>query len=84
LLAERWRTPALVPEEMLAAMATVLLPHHGIATQAAADAIHARLLAHRIEVPVLCFDDRLWVRVSAQVYNAAGDFQQLADTVAAL
>ena len=41
-------------------------------------------LAHefRITVPVFAFADRLWVRISAQVYNETGDYEALAEALA--
>ncbi|KAI3427076.1 hypothetical protein D9Q98_007016 [Chlorella vulgaris] len=47
--------------------------------------VHAALRQrYRIEVPVACVRGRLWCRVSAQVYNELGEYQQLADAVKAL
>ena len=40
--------------------------------------------AHRIEVPVICCQGRLYCRISAQAYNAIGQYEALADAVAAL
>ncbi|KAL3669450.1 hypothetical protein V7S43_005843 [Phytophthora oleae] len=42
------------------------------------DALH---YVHRIEVPVKCVDGRLYVRLSAHVYNCLEDFEKLADAV---
>jgi len=39
------------------------------------DALH---YVHRIEVPVKCVDGRLYVRLSAHVYNCLEDFERLA------
>ena len=36
---------------------------------------------HRIEVPVRAHDGRLWVRLSAQVYNDISDYEALASAV---
>lgn len=36
---------------------------------------------HRIAVPVGHAEGRLWVRISAQVYNDPSDFEALADAV---
>ena len=42
-------------------------------------ALHER---HRIEIPVMVFDGRRHVRISAHVYNEASDYRRLADAVA--
>jgi hypothetical protein len=39
---------------------------------------------HCIEVPVACVGGRLFVRISAQIYNNIGDYQALADAVLGL
>ena len=36
------------------------------------------LREHGIEVPVLPIDGKLWVRISAQVYNELPDYEALA------
>jgi isopenicillin-N epimerase len=36
---------------------------------------------HRVEVPVIAFADRLWVRISAQIYNEIADYRRLADAL---
>jgi len=58
------------------------LPGKEPASEDSARRWHDRLWAqHRIEVPVLAFDQRLWVRISAQIYNEASDFEALARAV---
>lgn len=39
---------------------------------------------HRIEVPVVCVAERLWVRISCQAYNEIADYKHLADAVSTL
>jgi isopenicillin-N epimerase len=39
---------------------------------------------HHIEVPVACMEGRLFVRISAQVYNRLGDYQRLAEVVSSM
>jgi isopenicillin-N epimerase len=82
LLAETWDTPIGAPAAMRAAMAAVALPGTGDADPVMAAAIHDRLWTeHRIEVPIVPFAGRLWVRVSAQAYNDLDDYRRLADAV---
>lgn len=36
---------------------------------------------HRIEVPFSAYDDRVWVRISGQLYNAPEDYSRLAEVM---
>jgi isopenicillin-N epimerase len=59
------------------AMATVRLPlpPGRIADRVTASAVHDRLLHdHQIEIPVMLMGDALWIRLSAQAYNAPADY----------
>jgi isopenicillin-N epimerase len=78
LLASSWGTRIGVAEAMRGSMAIVQAP------TAAGDAasLHDRLWQdHRIEVPVIPLDDRLWLRISAQAYNEIEDYQRLAESL---
>jgi isopenicillin-N epimerase len=83
MLAERWQTKFEIPREMVGSMATVPLPPQAGATDA--DALRLRLallVEDRIEVQLHAWRNRLWVRVSAQVYNDRSDIARLAEAVA--
>ena len=71
-----------VPREMIGALATLPLPP--LPPGVVADTLQDRLLErHRIEVPVFPWPtsgDRV-VRVSAQLYNTAGDYARLVDAL---
>lgn len=71
------------PAAMFAAMATVRLPDPGTAPSwEAAMALRERLWAQgRVEVPVAPLAGALWLRLSAQAYNEAGDYDGLAGLV---
>ncbi|MCB9743237.1 MAG: aminotransferase class V-fold PLP-dependent enzyme [Alphaproteobacteria bacterium] len=71
-------------EDALGFMATVCLPRSfGPGTKLAAKRVHDLLWdEHRIEVPVDAFDERLWLRISAQVYNELEDYEALAEVLA--
>ncbi|MGE0744708.1 MAG: aminotransferase class V-fold PLP-dependent enzyme [Rhodospirillales bacterium] len=85
LVAGRLGTDAACPLAMRAAMATVRLPTALTATGANAWALRGWLRdAHAIEAPVVAMADALWVRLSAQVYNATDDYVRLADALATL
>jgi selenocysteine lyase/cysteine desulfurase len=39
---------------------------------------------HKIEVPVKCLEGRLYLRVSAHIYNTLDQYQHLAHTIKTL
>lgn len=89
LLTQRWGTEALAPPEITGAMTLVRLPF-GVSHNAPAGATseHAKavqdcLYLNNIEVPVKNLRFRLYVRLSAHVYNSIGDFEKLAEAVLA-
>jgi isopenicillin-N epimerase len=85
LLVERWQGQPVSPLDgsLLGAMATVPLPPRTRTRHGSAEALQALLYdRHRIEVPVIDWSDRWWIRVSCQVYNGAGQYERLADAVA--
>ncbi len=71
-------------EEMVGTMATVPLPERlGSTTEDASRLRDAILFEDRIEIQLHAWRDRLWVRVSAQVYNDLKDVERLASAVEA-
>jgi isopenicillin-N epimerase len=73
------------PADLFGAMVTVPLPPRWPADQEQAVQLHDRLWnEQRIEVPIMAHNARLWVRISGQAYNEAGDYERLADAVLAL
>jgi isopenicillin-N epimerase len=82
-LARAWHTELAGPPELFAAMATVRLPATGAATPERARAL-ARWLgeAHRIETIVTAESGALWLRVAAQAYNTAAEYERLGAAVA--
>jgi isopenicillin-N epimerase len=82
VLTARWGTRYDVPRHMVGTMVTVPLPSEAGATDADAESVRLALLVEdRIEVPLYAWGGRLWVRVSAQVYNDRADIARLADAV---
>lgn len=80
-LCAAWDVRMPAPPEMLVAMATLPLPLPD-ATPERAQGLHAHLRdRYRVEVPVLCFNDALWVRVSSQLYNTVDDYAALENAV---
>jgi isopenicillin-N epimerase len=84
MLTDRWGTHVGVGEASVGFMATVPLPPVvGTSADDAARLRDALLFEDGIEVQVHVACGRMWARVSAQVYNEWGDFERLADAVAA-
>lgn len=90
VLCERLGTPTCVPDAMLGAMATVLLPAHEPerAERLAArptrhhDALQDALMdRHSIEVPVWSHEGWRFVRLSAQLYNSIEQYRYLAEAL---
>ena len=82
LLTTRWETTLETPREMVGAMVTVPLPERAGATEDEARRLRLSLLVDdRIEVHLHAWRDRLWTRISAQVYNDRSDIERLADAV---
>ena len=64
---------------MFAGMVTLPLPIDEPASAEAVARWRLKLLQeHSVEVPVIAIEGRLWVRISAQVYNALSDVEALA------
>jgi isopenicillin-N epimerase len=82
MLAARWETPFTTPESMIATMATVPLPERFGNTRDDAFRLRdALLFDDRIEIQLHAARGRLWVRISAQVYNEMADYERLAEAV---
>ncbi len=66
------------PDQMFGAMATFVLPRLVAPTFENAVRIHDLLLQqHAIEVPLIPFGDRLWMRLSVHAYNDVSDYAGL-------
>jgi isopenicillin-N epimerase len=72
----------VAPETMSGSMTAIRLPPVFGGTTEAAHRLRDRLLfEHRIEVQVIGWRDRLWMRISTQVYNELEDFELLASAL---
>jgi len=82
VLADGWQTTLQAPRAMVGAMVTVPLSEAAGATDIDAARLRLALLVDdRIEVQLHAWRGRLWVRVSAQVYNDRSDMARLAEAV---
>ena len=81
-LTDRWGTTLEIDEASVGFMATVPLPGAlGRVPEDAARLRDALLFEDHIEIHVHAGHDRLWARISAQVYNEISDIERLADAV---
>jgi isopenicillin-N epimerase len=82
LLTQRWGTAIATPESLIGTMITIPLPDRLGSTPADAARLRdALLFEDRIEVQLHAWQDQLWMRLSAQVYNDLADVERLADAV---
>jgi isopenicillin-N epimerase len=82
MLSERWGTQFKTPEAMIGSMATIPLPLSWGSTKEDAFRLRdALLFKDRIEAQVHAWRGRLWVRISAQIYNEMSDYEYLAEAV---
>lgn len=71
-----------MPASMCSAMVALPLAHSVGRGAAAARALNHELWQrYRIEVPIVPYADRLWVRISAQIYNMLEQYDRLADAL---
>lgn len=74
----RYTLPDLATFPSMAAVRLPVLPGYA-ASPTAAQLLRTRLRhEHRIEVPIVAWEESLWARVSAAVYNTAADYEALA------
>ncbi len=86
MLCERWGVCPNTPLDgsMLGSMVTVALPDKA-KSAGTIEAFQARLYnEYRIEVPVIEWSERWWVRPCCQIYNTAQDYERLAEAVLTL
>jgi isopenicillin-N epimerase len=92
MLCRAWGVEAPAPESMIGSIATIILPAHDEARRARLaarptryhDALQDALLdRHAVQVPVwsLAGTTHRFLRISAQVYNAPGQYEYLAQAV---
>jgi len=84
LLSRHWRSERAAVPALTGTMATVALPEGlGGTPEEGARLRDALLSEDAIEAHIASRDDRLWVRISAQIYNELGEYERLAAVVAA-
>jgi isopenicillin-N epimerase len=82
ILTRRWGDTPPAPEQMIGCMVTLPLPQAlGQSREEAVRLQYALLYDYQLEAPILSIGQRLWVRVSAQVYNGLEDIERFARAV---
>jgi len=77
-LTERWGTQIPAPESMYGSMVTIPLPERfGITREAASRLKDVLLFEEHIETQPNFIGGRIYIRLAAQVYNEASDFEKL-------
>ena len=86
LLTRAWGVEPATPADgsLLGSMVTVALPDGAAARYEDHEALQNLLYdEHGIEVPVIPWQDRWWIRASCQVYNTPEQYLRLAEAVRA-
>jgi isopenicillin-N epimerase len=84
MLADAWKTRLMFKDEVYVSMAVVEIPsiaNLAPSSENAAKLHHFLRDAFQVEVPVLFLQEKLWVRISAQIYLELSDFRPLADGI---
>lgn len=82
LLSDAWGTEMTMPSELQGPMALVEVPESLQGSSVAeAEALAEKLRAEGVDVAVKAISGRLYVRVSAHVYNCIEDYELLRDAV---
>ena len=82
MLTERFGTELCTDMQMVGTMATFPLPERWGKTQQDANELRDILLFEdKIEAQIHVWKERLFLRISAQIYNDMGDFERLADAL---
>ncbi len=83
LLEYAWNTKPACPPEMRGSIASILLPGNLPGTPEQGKKVHDALINnHNVEVPVFDFENKLWLRISAQAYNYPEEYERLLTAVA--
>lgn len=84
MLVERWKVDPTTPLDgtMLGSIASIEVPSSLTRRPERPEALQAELLErHRIEIPVIDWGGRRFVRISAMVHNRAWQYERLAEAI---
>ncbi|HEY6171798.1 MAG TPA: aminotransferase, partial [Candidatus Kapabacteria bacterium] len=69
---------AVAPESMLGSLATIAIPGNLSITDTKATTLHDTLRdIYHCELPVIFFGDKVYIRISAQIYNEMPEYEHL-------
>jgi len=75
-----WRSDCDGPTQLHGSMMAIRLPEH-LQRRDPVQLMAEWFDRHRVVVPAMSIDGVLWARISAQVYNVAGDYQRLLESI---
>ncbi|MFM7156471.1 MAG: aminotransferase class V-fold PLP-dependent enzyme [Bacteroidota bacterium] len=86
MISEAWKTHVPSPDSMIGSLASIEAPKHlqydGKDALLYAQALHDILWNdHKIEIPVIPFAGKIWIRISIQVFNRLKDYVHLMEIV---
>ena len=87
MLCDSWGVDPLTPRDgrLLGSMATLELPNSIRDRHDSEKSLHDLLLReHSIEVPIMEWDGKLWLRISAQAYNTPDDYRRLDEVITSM
>ena len=87
MLCDSWGVDPLTPRDgrLLGSMATLELPKSIRDRHDSEKSLHDLLLReHSVEVPIMEWDGKLWLRISAQAYNTPDDYRRLDEVIASM
>ncbi len=79
-LCEAWSVPHTAPSSMLGYLATLYCPiaQNKMASMKNVALIHDFLWdTYRVEIPIMPFNNKLWWRISSQIFNSEEDYNKL-------
>ena len=86
MISDAWKTQVPSPDSMIGSLASIEAPkslqYEGDDALLYAQALHDILWnEHKIEIPVIPFEGKIWIRFSIQVFNRLKDYAHLMETV---
>ncbi len=82
LFARKWGVERTVPRALLGPMETLAIPGEWPSGELAAQCFMRHLYEkHKIIAQIYPFQDKLWLRISAQLYNSFSQYELLLDVL---
>lgn len=82
MIAAKWSVELPAPESMIGSLSTIPLPGNIKAANPITHTLHDTLRdKYRCELPVIVFNDSVFIRISGQIYNERSDYEALAYAV---